>query len=159
MTNFIGPLEDRVAIRELLDTYSDAVTRHDAAQWASVWLDSDDCRWMLPSMAEWAQFRGKAQIVDEWCKMMNQFHGSEGKHNPISQVTVPGKIVVDGDSATVRCFTTEFFVTPDGRTLHTKGQYDDVLAKRDGRWFFKERTWTLFELGDFRTIQTDKAEA
>jgi uncharacterized protein (TIGR02246 family) len=159
VTNFIGPLEDRVAIRELLDTYSDAVTRHDAAQWASVWLDSDDCRWMLPSMAEWAQFRGKAQIVDEWCKMMNQFHGSEGKHNPISQVTVPGKIVVDGDSATVRCFTTEFFVTPDGRTLHTKGQYDDVLAKRDGRWFFKDRTWTLFEMGDFWTIQTDKAEA
>lgn len=157
--NFTGPLEDRVAIRELLDTYSDAVTRHDGDLWASVWLDSEDCRWMLPSMAEWAQFRGKAEIVAEWRKMMDQFHGSEGRHNPISQVTVPGRIAVSGDEAQVRCYTTEFFVTPDGRTLHTKGQYDDVLVKRDGQWFFRERIWTLFELGDFRSIQTDKAEA
>ena len=154
---FTGPLSDRIEIRELLDTYSDAVTRHDAEQWASVWLDSEDCRWMLPSMAEWAQFVGKAQIVDEWVKMMAQFHGGEGGHNPINQTTVAGAIEVDGNTARVRCYTTEFFVAPTGETLHTKGRYDDVLEKHGGRWFFKERTWTLLEMADYRAIQVGKA--
>lgn len=155
--NFEGPLEDRVAIRELLDTYSDANTRRDGELWASVWFDSEDCRWMLPSMADWAQFKGKAQIVAEWLKMTAQFHGDLKKTNPLSQVTVPGAIRVQGDTATVRCYTTEFFVVPDGRTLHTKGQYDDVLVKRDGRWFFKERSWRLMELGDYQAIQVPKS--
>jgi hypothetical protein len=155
--NFQGPLEDRVAIRELMDTYSDAVTRRDSIQWASVWLDSEECRWLLPSMAEWAQFVGKKTIVDEWTKMMNQFHGDSGAPNQISQVTTPGSIIVEGSTATARAFTTEFFVVPGGKTVHTKGQYEDVLVKRDGCWYFKERTWRMFKLGDYLSIMVDKA--
>jgi len=155
--NFKGPLEDRVAIRELMDTYSDAVTRRDTHQWASVWLDSEECRWLLPSMAEWAQFLGKENIVREWTKMMNQFHGDSEAPNQICQVTTPGSIFVEGHSATARAYTTEFFVVPGGRTMHTKGQYDDVLVKCDGSWYFKERTWTMFKLGDYASIMVEKA--
>ena len=155
--NFKGPLEDRIAIRELMETYSDAVTRRDWRQWASVWLDSRECRWMLPSMAEWARFVGKEAIVDEWKKMMNQFHGDSSDPNQISQITAPGSIIVEGNNATARAYTTEFFVVPDGRTMHTKGQYDDVLVKHDGSWYFKERTWRMFKLGDYSSVMVDKA--
>lgn len=154
--NFEGPLEDRIAIRELLDTYSDAVTRRDGVLWASVWLDSDECRWMLPSMAEWAQFVGKDLIVAEWLKMMDLYHGPAAHPNALAQMTVPGSIKINGDIAQVRCYSTEFFVAPDGRTLHTKGQYDDVCVKRDGRWYFRERTWSMMPLGDFATLQVPK---
>ena len=157
--NFEGPLEDRIAIRELLETYSDAVTRQDAEQWASAWLDSPEARWMLPTMAEWAQFVGKAQIVSEWVKMMRQFHSAAGEKLPVTQVSIPGRIVVDGDVAEVRCYTTECFATADGRTLQTRGQYDDVCVKQGGRWFFRERTWRIMHLGDHGFVQTDKAEA
>ena len=34
--NFMGPLEDRVAIAELNGTYADGVVRFDADTWASV---------------------------------------------------------------------------------------------------------------------------
>ena len=32
---FTGPAEDRLAIRELLETYADAVTRCDAEAWGA----------------------------------------------------------------------------------------------------------------------------
>ena len=36
---FTGPLEDRIAIRELLETYADAVCRVDAEAWGSTWAE------------------------------------------------------------------------------------------------------------------------
>ena len=36
---FSGPVEDRLAIRELLETYADAVTRQDAEAWGSTWAE------------------------------------------------------------------------------------------------------------------------
>jgi len=34
---FTGPFEDRLEIRELLETYSDAVCKVDADAWAATW--------------------------------------------------------------------------------------------------------------------------
>lgn len=36
---FTGPAEDRLAIRELLETYADAVTRCHADDWAATWAE------------------------------------------------------------------------------------------------------------------------
>ena len=44
---FTGPLEDRLAIRELIDDYNDAVARFDAEAWGDTWTDD----------AEWARKR------------------------------------------------------------------------------------------------------
>lgn len=156
--NFQGPLEDRIAIRELLDEYSDAVTQRNGVAWAATWLDSEECVWLLPSMAEWAQFVGKKLIVDEWYKMMDQYHGPESNPDPISFFTIPGSIKVEGDIAHVRSYTTEVFQDAKGDTLETKGQYDDVCVKKDGRWYFRDRTWNLFPLGDHLKIKTEKKE-
>ena len=36
---FEGPAADRLEIRELIETYGDAVIERDAKQWASTWAD------------------------------------------------------------------------------------------------------------------------
>jgi SnoaL-like protein len=36
---FAGPFEDRLAIRELLDAYSDAVCSFDADAWGATWAE------------------------------------------------------------------------------------------------------------------------
>ena len=41
-----GPIEDRLAIRELVDSYNDAVMRTDGEAWAENWRD--DATWELP---------------------------------------------------------------------------------------------------------------
>jgi hypothetical protein len=43
---FTGPNEDRLAIRELIDTYADATNLRDAELWGS--LFDEDARWELP---------------------------------------------------------------------------------------------------------------
>ena len=40
---FTGPAEDRLAIRELVDSYGDAVYRHDAQAWGANW--AEDAVW------------------------------------------------------------------------------------------------------------------
>ncbi len=36
---FTGPLEDRILIRELLDTYAHGVMTRDAEVWAATWAE------------------------------------------------------------------------------------------------------------------------
>lgn len=36
---FTGPFEDRLALRELLETYADAVTQRDADTWGAIWAE------------------------------------------------------------------------------------------------------------------------
>jgi len=36
---FTGPFEDRLAIRELVDSYGDAVARNDAQAWGANWAE------------------------------------------------------------------------------------------------------------------------
>ena len=45
-----GPLEDRLAIRELIESYNDAVMRFDGDAWRSNWLE--DAIWSLPGAGE-----------------------------------------------------------------------------------------------------------
>ena len=40
---FTGPLEDRIAIREMYDSYADGANRMDRAMWLSVW--ANDAVW------------------------------------------------------------------------------------------------------------------
>ena len=61
---FAGATEDRLAIRELLDTYSDAVCRVDAQAWGETW--DEDGVWELPDYPELAKVEGRAQIVAMW---------------------------------------------------------------------------------------------
>ncbi|MDE2597344.1 MAG: nuclear transport factor 2 family protein [Sphingomonadales bacterium] len=128
---FTGPFEDRLAIRELLETYADAVTRCDAAAWGETW--AEDGVWSMPDYPEFPTQHGKAAIVGLWVEAMKQFPG-------IMFEAWPGSIEVTGNRATVRSYTSEIY-DQDGLTKRDRGVYEDSCVKVDGQWRFASRTF------------------
>lgn len=128
---FTGPIEDRAAIRDLLDTYADAVTRLDAAAWGATW--AEDATWSMPDYPEFPTQHGRDAIVGLWVEAMKHYPG-------IMFEAWPGSIEVDGTSAIVRCYTSEIY-DQDGVTKRDRGVYEDVCVKIDDRWLFKSRTF------------------
>jgi len=129
--SFIGSVEDRLAIRELLDTYSDAVCRNNAEDWAACW--AEDSSWSLP---EYPDVVGKENIVNMWVAAMANFPG-------VIFVTTPGHIVVNGDTAEVRSYTSEVYDNQEdnGKTVRDRGYYQDECVKIEGKWLLKKRVF------------------
>ena len=127
---FSGPIEDRLAIRELMDIYADAVNQRDAELWGSTWAEGSS--WKLPVIPGMENVAGKENIVAAWNAGMAMF--------PFIFMSISvGDIQVDGDTATARAYTTEVGTTLDGTEIRPRGQYDDKLVKVDGEWLFIER--------------------
>ena len=131
---FTGPFEDRLAIREAMEHYADAVMQRDAAAWAEVW--AEDAFWSLPEFPGLEAHTGKQAIVAAWAASMGDYPG-------LAYIATPGAIVVDGDRATARTYTSEVFPLPEGGITRVRGQYDDELAKIGGRWLFTRRVYRV----------------
>jgi ketosteroid isomerase-like protein len=69
---FIGPAEDRLSIRELLESYADAVTRRDARDWGDCW--AEDGEWEMPDYPEFPAQKGRASIVALWIEAISGHH-------------------------------------------------------------------------------------
>lgn len=128
---YTGSIEDRLAIRELLESYADAVVRCDPVAWGALW--SEDSEWSLPDYPEIGTTHGREAIVAMWIEAMKAYPG-------ILFQAWPGSIEVTGDHAIVRSYTSEVF-DQDGITMRDQGVYDDVCVKREGQWLFKSRTF------------------
>jgi uncharacterized protein (TIGR02246 family) len=128
---FTGPIEDRLAIRELIDSYADAVIRNDADDWGALW--AEDSVWSMPDYPEFPETRGRDAIVTMWVGAMAHYPG-------IIFTAGPGSIVVEGDRATVRCYTSEVY-DQEGVTKRDRGAYEDICVKQDGKWLFQSRTF------------------
>jgi ketosteroid isomerase-like protein len=128
---FTGPAEDRLAIRELLETYADAVTRRDADAWGATW--AEDAEWSLPDYPEIGTTKGRPAIVAMWIEAMKAYPG-------IMFEAWPGSIEVAGDKATMRSYTAEVY-DQDAVTLRDRGVYEDTCVKLDGRWLFASRSF------------------
>lgn len=126
---FSGPAEDRVALRELLDTYADAVTRRDAADWGACW--TEDAEWSLPDIPEVGLVNGREAIVALWSAAMEQFPGLVFR-------AWPGSIRIAGERAEMRSYTCETFER-DGASVTVLGAYVDLCLKQDGAWKFGRR--------------------
>ena len=103
---FTGPVEDRLAIRELLETYSNGVMEKDAQSWGACW--AEDAYWALPEFPDLDGFDGRDAIVEAWVKSMD-IYGLDNCTRPMIYVTTPGSIAVDGDMARGHSFTSEIF--------------------------------------------------
>lgn len=130
--SFTGPFEDRLAIRELIEHYADAVMQRDPESWSEVW--AEDAWWSLPEFPGLEMFRGRDNIVQGWRDAMGDYPG-------LIYIATPGAINVEADKATARTYTSEIFPGPDGVMLRVRGQYDDELCKLDGRWLFSSRLY------------------
>jgi uncharacterized protein (TIGR02246 family) len=129
---FSGPLEDRELIRELIADYCDAVNQRDPVAFGATW--TPDAVWSLPFLGI-EGITGHESIVAAWNQAMALFSFVHF----MSQV---GLIEVEGDRATVRCYTSEVTVAADGGAERRPcGRYDDVCVKVDGKWLFERRTF------------------
>lgn len=128
---FTGPAEDRLALRELLETYADAVTRNDPEAWGATW--AEQAEWSLPDYPELGTTRGRPAIVAMWVEAMKHYPG-------IMFEAWPGSIEIDGDRAVMRSYTSEVY-DQQGATKRDRGVYEDVCVRIDGRWLFERRTF------------------
>lgn len=128
---FTGPAEDRLAIRELLEAYADAVTRCDADAWGACW--AEDSEWALPDYPQIGTVKGKPAIVAMWVEAMKNFP-------QLMFEAWPGSIEINGDRALVRSYTSEVY-EQDGLVKRDRGAYEDVCVKIDGKWLFASRSF------------------
>ena len=123
--------EEKLAIRELLDRYCDGVNQRDPEIWGSTW--SENALWEIPHLE--IKYEGKENIVNIWNEAMKGYPF-------VHMMAQPAYINVDGDKATMRSYTVETAVLPDGTELHPCGQYEDECVKEDGEWKFSKRSFT-----------------
>ena len=138
---FSGPLEDRVAIRELMNTHAHGVMTKDPEIWGAIW--AEDAYWALLDYPDLGGFDGKAAIVAAWIDSMKRY-GLDDMSKPMVYFMEPGAIEVEGDQATAVSYTNEIYQDPETRKIvRSYGRYDDTLEKRDGRWLFTRRDYTV----------------
>jgi len=127
---YTGPLEDRIAIRELHETYADAGFRGDMEQWLGCF--AEDCTWVTP----YGEMRGKDQLRATWDQIFSNLAA-------LGFFTVMGAIEVDGDTATDRAYIREVFNAKDGSIEKLVGSYTDQLVRQNGQWKFVRREYAV----------------
>lgn len=136
-----GTVEDQMAIRELIELYSDGCCQRCVETIADLWVD--DGEWGVLDMPELAA-QGKAAILEKWELGQSMFPKA-------IVLCLPGKIVVDGNTATSRTYTVELVVSIEGKERRAIGIYDDGFRKEGERWYFSKRVWSsLHEEGDYQ---------
>ena len=128
-----GAVDDRLAIRERMESYGDAVFRRDADAWIANW--AEDGVWHLPSLG--IDLTGRPAIRAAWEQAMSAFAMA-------GFFAVPGAIEINDDMASARSYTQEILVAKDGGGVRKiVGAYDDTLVKRDGQWLFARRAYNV----------------
>lgn len=129
-----GSVEDRLAIRELIETFAVGVTTIDPELWGSTWAD-EGC-WKTPSMPEIVQ--GKTAVVAKFNEMMAYL-----QFMSMSAIPSPTDLEFDGDTATGKAYCRELIFPKAGGQRIVIGYFDDKYVKRDGRWLFASRIYTV----------------
>jgi ketosteroid isomerase-like protein len=134
---FSGPVEDRLAIHELVASYGDAVTRRSAEDWGALW--AEDSAWLMPGIPGFERFDGRKAIVAAWIQGMAMW--------PFQvNIQTCGHIVVNGNTASGRAYTSERVKDTDGKPAIWTNLYTDEYVKIGGRWLFKSRTLKILDI-------------
>ena len=132
--SYRNPIEDELAIRDLIARYTDGVNRFDADTWAATW--AEDGYWNLLGM----ETRGRDNIRQFWLGAMGTFKFA------LHQVG-SGTLDIDGDTASGRWYLTEYTCDQEDNRGMVVGVYDDKYVKVDGSWYFSERRYQTLYMG------------
>jgi len=130
-----GSVEDRLAIRELIERFSAAVIRIDAGRFAATF--ADDGAWILPSMPEGA--KGRDRIREAFAEKLAYV-----EH--IHMVGFPDELAFDGDRASGKTYCRELIFTKDGDQKVLIGCFHDEYVRQDGEWLFLSRNYEVVGL-------------
>jgi len=128
----VGPVEDRLAIRELIETFAVGAMHIDAEMWGSTWAEEGS--WKLPSMSEPAV--GKSDIVATFREKLAYVKF-------MSMIAYPAELVIDGDRARGKAYSRELIYTKNDDKKVVIGFFTDEYVKRDGRWYFLSRVFEV----------------
>jgi ketosteroid isomerase-like protein len=134
--SFVGPLEDRIAISELIDSYGDAVSRNSAQDWGANW--APDAVWNL-NLPNLPKVEGREAIVALWTQAMAAYEW-------VIMTSKAGEIIVNGDRGSGRFYTWELTRLKGGEEQRISGRYEDSYIKKDGRWYFQTRTYKMLHI-------------
>ena len=133
---------DRLAIRELIDTYAHCADRRLADQQAGLYTeDGKTLVYMAdPATAEPVQtLAGRAEHEEA-------FRTSLAQYAHTFHFNGQSTVVLEGETATNNSYCLAHHVTEgeDGRSLLVMAiRYQDRLVKKDGAWLFAERRLTI----------------
>lgn len=125
-----GRLEDKDEIRELAARYCYLIDGKRYDEWVE--LFTEDGVFEVSGLFR-VEGRGALRSFADGIPLNDR--GLPGfKHCTMNQL-----IELDGDRATVRCY---FLLVQESNPLRVDvaGRYEDVVVKREGRWWFQSRT-------------------
>jgi hypothetical protein len=131
--SFSGPLEDQLSIRNLHDSYVDAVFRRDPIDWGANWAING--RWHLMGTT----VEGRDAIVGMW-------NGAMAGFVFVAFFCQVASIEITGDTAIGRTYTHEVLEMPDGEIRRPVGRYDDIFVRVGDRWLYQERTYSMLKV-------------
>lgn len=127
-----GPIEDRLEIRELIESFAVGAMRVDADVWGGTW--AEEGTWKLASMPE--PVTGRDNIVASFVKVMAYV-------DFMSMISFPAELQIDGDNAQGKAYCRELIYTKAGDQKIVVGCYHDTFVKREGRWYFLSRFYEV----------------
>lgn len=124
----MNPLEDEIALRNLMAKYVDAVNRSDGEAWISTWAE-DGCWNLLGNPVQ-----GRDNILALWQQMMGGFEFA---------LMLPSSCLfeIDGDSASGHWYLHEYTRDKEGNASTVLSRYVDSYVKIAGQWLFKNRDY------------------
>jgi uncharacterized protein (TIGR02246 family) len=135
--NVLNNLADHVAVRHVIDQYTDALNWRDWDVLES--LFTEDAVWLAaaPTGEAQEQREGRHGIASG---IRGLVEGSG--RGDVVQMNHATNIHIDGDRATARSTMESEYFLPDGARLRMYALYDDVLVREsDGEWRFHRREW------------------
>ncbi len=131
---FNGPVEDKLEIHELVMVYGDAVTRKNSGDWGSTW--AEDAVWSVPNFPGLEKVEGRTEIVKKWEEAMENYEY-------IVFTALLGSLNIEGNTASGTTYTIEVSTDINGKKSQIHGQYLDEFTKRENKWFFQKRTFSI----------------
>jgi SnoaL-like domain len=126
----IGPIEDRLAIRELIETFAIGAMRKNSEIWGSTW--AEDGSWKIDSLDQHAV--GKCNVIAVFEKLMLNIEF-------VSMNSFPAELVIDADKAHGKAYNQELIFPKAGGQKILVGCFHDEYVKRNGRWYFLSRVY------------------
>ena len=125
-----GAVADRLAIRELIESYNAAVIEKDAAKWIANWVE--DGVWNLGG----GNIEGKDRILESWLTIMAPYEHASVFAQPVF-------IQTNGEEGTALWHTNERLKLYSGDEMLAVGRYQDRYVRINGVWKIKQRDYSV----------------
>ena len=125
-----GAVADRLAIRELIESYNAAVIEKDPAKWIANW--AEDGVWNLGG----GDIEGKDRILESWLTIMAPYEHASVFAQPVF-------IQTSGEEGTALWHTNERLKLYSGDEMLAVGRYQDRYARINGAWKIKQRDYSV----------------